>query len=194
MSDMVTINELLENKQFKQFFLTAPKLPSHYTPETKPWRLLMLLTPQGKWQSRRFGTYNEAFKVFKAQRGEGLHNAAINCPGLAFRPPIRNVRTKRLDAKGKPVIATMVYKYRESADVTPHDWCGYCRRPTIFLVSRRGPKRAGNMILPPTEVKNRCTLCGSSEEIMNLRFPEMNQRWDLVNRVKLTTNVVRSDK
>ena len=98
------------------------------------------------------------------------------------------------DAKGKPVIATMVYKYRESADVTPHDWCGYCRRPTIFMVSRRGPKRAGNMILPPTEVKNRCTLCGSSEEIMNLRFPEMNQRWDLVNRVKLTTNVVRSDK
>lgn len=181
---MITIRELLADPQYKAYFTKVPKLPDHYTPEALPWRLLVRKEGEQQWRSKRFGTYQEAFQGFKVMLPK-IQDAAINCPALNFMPPVRTVRVKgKLDAKGNQVIRSLVWKPRLEADMLPHEWCGYCRRPTIFGAKAMSPRMLNGYRLPATDVKLRCLTCGSSAQIMDIRHPENNQRWD-TNRPRL---------
>lgn len=183
---LITIRELLSDPEYKKYFITVPQLPGHYTPDVLPWRLILQLKGDTHWKSKRFGTYQEAFRGFKTVLPK-IQDAAINCPGLNFVPPMRTVRVKNkfIVVKGvqKPLVKTIVWKPRLEADHEPHQWCGFCRRPTIFVNKGMGARMLNGFRLPPTQVAYRCGLCGASEGIMDIRHPERNQAWD-VNRPK----------
>lgn len=181
---MITIRELLRDPQFKEYFTKVPQLPDHYAPEAQPWRLLVMKEGEHVWRAKRYGTYQEAFKGFKTMLPK-LHDAAINCPPLSFRPPIRTGRVKgKFDAKGKPILKSIIWKPRLTPDMLQHHWCGYCRRPTLFGNKAMPPKMLNGMKMPISEVQFRCLVCGSSERIMDIRHPENNQGWD-INRPRV---------
>jgi len=180
---LITIRELLRDPEYRAYFTRVPKLPDHYTPEMKPWRLLLQLKGDTTWKSKRFGTYQEAFAGFKLVLPK-IENAAINCPGLNFVPPMRTVKVKNKfhtegKLKGKPIIKTLVWRPRLEADHEAHYWCAYCRRPSIFVHKGIGAKMLNGSRLPATRVAYRCMICGSNAELMDLRRPQYNQGWDL---------------
>lgn len=181
--ELISIKELLRDPQFRKYFLSVPELPDHYTPDKKPWKLYVLKEHEEVWRTKRFGTYREAFDGFKAMMPE-MKNAAINNPALSFMPPVRNVRVKgKTNNRGKPLIRTVVWRPQLDGDMSPHIWCPFCRRPSIFRYAL--PKRVtGQFILPQAEPAMRCIICGSSENIVDTRTPTNAQGWD-VNRPRI---------
>lgn len=178
---LITIRELLRDPQFKKYFTTVPKLPDHYTPDALPWRLLIQKHGETNWRAKRFGTYKEAFDAFKLILPKA-QDAAINCPGLNFMPPIRTVRLKgkfeKVNGQMVPIMRTIVWKAPIEADMLPHHWCGYCRRPTVFGDKAIGVRVLNGYRLPTTQIHYRCLLCGAPAHLMDIRHPELNQQWD----------------
>lgn len=186
--ELITIHELLRDRQYREFFLKIPELPPHYTPDKKPWRLMIQKRGEDRWRAKRFGTYKEAFDGFKQLRPI-INNAAINSPALGFLPPIRNVRIKgkyRIVQGGhkKQVIKTLVWKPQIGADLEHHDWCSYCRRPSIFRYASNKPRSIDGFNVPADEPAMRCMICGASARIIDLRNPLHAQLWD-PNRPKI---------
>ena len=175
----LTIKELLKDEQYKKYILTVPKLPPHYK-GTKPWKLYVKLKGKDKWQAKRFETYKEMFIAFKKLLPK-IEDAAFNCPALSFRPPIKNVRLKGqytlVRGKKQPVFRSIIWRPKLDADHDKHTWCSYCRRPTIFkvLASRLATVNGGSIVTDP---KLRCSICGASEELVNMKHPEKEQAWD----------------
>lgn len=184
--ELITIRELLRDPQYKAFFTKTPKLPDHYTPEMKPWKLLVQKENETHWRAKRFGTYREAFDGFKKMLPV-ITNAAINCPALTFMPPIRNVRVKGkfITVQGghkRPYVRSIIWKPQISADMEQHFWCPHCRRPSIFKYASSSIRtNTGKLVTEPTL---RCVICGASDRIIDIRHPEKAQRWDL-NRPKI---------
>ena len=186
--DMITLDELLRDPEYRAYFAKPPKLPAHYTPDVLPWRLFVMKQGETKWRSKRFGTYREAFEGFKKMRPV-ITNAAINCPGLGFMPPIKTFKVKgRVHTtgkqKGKPVLRSRIWVPQIEASMPAHNWCPHCRRPSIFITAALGPRKTETYTLPTSETALRCSICGASERVIDLRNPENAQKWDL-NRPKV---------
>jgi hypothetical protein len=176
--ELITIKELLRDPQYRAYFSKVPKLPSHYTPENKPWKLMVLKRGEVAWRSKRMGTYQEAFEGLKKMLPL-ITNAAINCPPLNFMPPVRTVRLKgKFDRKGKQVLKSIIWRPAIDADMEAHNWCPHCRRPSIFKVAVTTSKNRGGFAMPASEPALRCMICGASERIVDLRHPENHQKWD----------------
>lgn len=174
----ITLGELLQDPEYKKYFLTVPKLPEHYK-GTKPWRLYLLVKGTKVWRTKRFETYKEAVLAYKKYRNK-LDDAVINCPGLGFRPPLKTVKLKRPDfVRGKevPALRTQIWRPKLDSSHDAHTWCSYCRRPTVwkFLAGRLKTAHGNNVI---TDYRRRCTICSATEEIVNVKHPEKEQGWD----------------
>lgn len=183
---MITIHELLRDPQYRAYFLKAPKLPDHYTPEMKPWKLAVLKHGESVWRTKRFGTYREAFEGLKKMLPT-IADGAIISPALGFMPPTRTVRVKgKIDPKTKKqLIRTTLWRPQLDGDEATHYWCPHCRRPTIWKVAGLNRPARDGFVLPKGEPINRCTICGTSERVVDLRHPENNEGWN-INRVKVT--------
>lgn len=189
MHNMITLDELLEDEDYKKFFITVPKLPPHYR-GSEPWKLMILKEGEQQWRTKRFNTYTEAFKALKKLR-PSIADGLINCPGLDWQPPIKRYRVKgrtvRVGRKEVPMIRLVTWKPKIEADMPQHHWCPYCRRPTVFDYYTVHPamtkQRTGSgSNVDPTLL--RCGICAASEQLVNLRNPVNHQNWDL-NRVKV---------
>lgn len=179
--ELITIHELLKDKEYREFFLKTPVLPDHYGPENKPWKLIILKRGETQWRSKRFGTYKEAFTGLKTML-PSIINGAINCPPLDFMPPVKNFRVKdKFVGNGhlrKPLIVSRVWKPRITDDMGEHNWCTYCRRPSIFRYAMLSRSTAGYAPIAG-EPEIRCIICGASSRLVNLRHPEQSaQKWD----------------
>lgn len=177
---LITIHELLEDERYRKYFETVPVLPGHYhNGGHRPWRLMVSVKGENKWRSKHLETYEEALEQITRIMPK-ITNGAINSPGLNFMPPIRHARVKnRLDPKTKkPIIVSRVWTPQLEADMPQHHWCGYCRRPTIFGHKALRARMLNGYRLDASSVAFRCMLCGSNAELMDIRKPEMNQRWD----------------
>lgn len=181
--DLITMDELLRDPQYREYFLKPPVLPDHYSaPGIKPWKLIVLKKGETKWRSKKFATYQEAFAGFKKMR-PSIENAAINCPALGFMPPFKTYRIKgKFDRYKRPLLRTKVWTPRIEADMASHNWCPHCRRPSIFDLATKAIVTPQGQAL--TEAMMRCMICGASERIVDLRHPETHQRWD-ANRPKV---------
>lgn len=192
--DMITLRDLLKDPQYKQYFLKVPTLPGHYTPETKPWKLMALKRGEVQWRTKRFGTYREAFEATKKLlKNPDFFDVVINCPGLDWQPPIRVFKAKvkgKTNKDGSPLIVTRatVWKPMLDADMPNHHWCPYCRRPTKFgyfethlAMTKQRMGRMGSAVDPTLM---RCTICAASERLVDLRHSANHQNWDL-NRVRV---------
>lgn len=166
---MITIHELLEDKTYKAFFLSKPLMPTVYAARGKlPWRLYVQLEADGRWSKKDLPSYSEAFKLFKKYRDDA-HDAAIVSRPVAFAPPNRLVRVRGQyligsDGVKRQVIKPVVWKPKLPGDEVIHEWCCYCRRPTIFRWFSR------HHAFPKGETfdigARRCTICGVRSEGM----------------------------
>lgn len=170
---MITLPELLEDKNYRQFFSTVPKQGA--TPMN--WRIFVQRKPDGPLAKKDYVRYSEAFARIKAELKRGtLHDGTIQSRGIAYGPPERIVR---ITQGGRPVMvksstgalvqrtAVVLWKPRLPADEEAHVWCSYCRRPTVLKWfashhSIRNSPVAG--CIDPAD--RRCTFCGGREEFI----------------------------
>lgn len=182
--EMITIHELLRDPQYREYLKKVPKLPPHYKPELKPWKLIVLKKGETAWRSKRMGTYVEAFNGLKKMLPI-IEDGTICSPALPFMPPVKTYKIKgKFDNRGRPMLKSVIWQPRIDADMMPHNWCPYCRRPTVFRMAVRSTKISGGFVTPPSEYALRCGICGASESIVNMRHPERHQQWD-PNRPKV---------
>lgn len=179
--ELITLRELLRDPTYRDYFKQIPELPPHYSPDTLPWKLLILKEGETAWRSKRYPTYRDAFDGLKKILPVST-NAAINCPALGFMPPIKNFKVKGKfvgsGTRRKPLIITKVWTPRIEADMESHSWCPHCRRPTIFrLATLKRPDKNGYAAVSG-EAVDRCIICGASERIVDLRHPTNHQKWD----------------
>lgn len=169
---MLTIHELLEDKQYKEFFLKQPQMPPIYRQQQKsPWRVYIQRELDGPWAKKDLPSYTEAFKLFKRYKPD-IHDAAICSRAVAFAPPYRFVRIKgqyrEVVRKGKKekvqVTKLVVWKPQLPQEESPHRWCTYCRRPTVFRYFSRHHAFGKEMSISQADL--RCTICGIREDGM----------------------------
>lgn len=164
---MITIHELLEDKAYKEFFLRRPAMPRVYGEQGKlPWRVYVQREADGRWAKKDLPTYREAFEFFKKWR-DNMHDGAIASRPVAFAPPNKLVRVKGKyqvgsDGVNRQVTIPVIWKPKLPAEETFHEWCPYCRRPTIFKWF------SSHHAFPKGEAfdtaARRCTICGIREE------------------------------
>lgn len=193
----LTIRDLLADPAYKKYFVRVPKLPSHYTPDSLPWKLMILKRGETSWRSKRFGTYPEAFAALKKLLPK-IQDGVINSPGVNFMPPVNVMKIKGRvhesgPLKGQPILVNKLWDWKPmlDGDMETHHWCPYCRRPTVFKYYRQHQamtkSRVGiiGTLLDPSLL--RCSICGASERVVPLRHPEDNQKWD-VRRPRVASN------
>lgn len=173
---MITIVDLLEDSRYKEFFCQVPKLAVPPSPGIKPWRVFILLKKNHKWAQRDFATYPEAFRFFKKALKRGLIvDGAINCRRQSFSPPIRYARIKGKYVIGSDGVKRQATKRIEWQpklgvdDFEDHQWCPWCRRPTVFKYY--GKHRALKIGFPIDPSVPRCMICGASTRVTTYRRP-----------------------
>lgn len=159
---MLTIHELLEDKRYKEYFLKAPGMPPVYRQQQMlPWRVYIQREADGAWAKKDLPTYVEAFRLFKKYR-PNIHDAAITSRSVAFAPPHRFVRIKGkyVVHKGKKTQVTKLVVWRPQLppEESAHNWCTYCRRPTVFRYFSKHHAFGNSM--PISQEELRCTICG----------------------------------
>ena len=169
---MLTINDLLEDSHYKEYFLKVPKLPVH-PPSALPWRVFLLLKQNDgsppKWGSKDFHTYKEAFLFFKRKRATGnVMDGAINCRSASFGPPMRWAKIKGKFVKGQQAMKQIAWQpVLDPNDTHEYMWCPWCRRPTAFQYygKHRALRFSSGLQVDPSV--RRCHICGASERIAN---------------------------
>lgn len=165
---MISLRELLKDPIYKKYFTTLPELPaSAFKCSTPPWRVIY--RDESGWKARNASSYREAFSVLK---GSNFIDGAITCRRIQFDPPIRRVRLKGKfymlpDGTKQQVVKDIVWKPKLPGDETWHNWCPYCRRPTVFSYYRKHHALKTSVELDPSVL--RCAICGVSERIVTLR-------------------------
>lgn len=166
---MITIHDLLEDKEYVKFFLTKPDPPRYKKPNA--WRVYVQREVDGRWGKKDFNTYPEAFAFFKQIRRR-CHDATIHSRGLSFAPPQRWVKLTR---HGRPVMAPgkdgkqyqamklVVWKPRLVEGDQAHTWCIYCRRPVELRWYTSHHTFKGKEF---NQTLKRCPICGASERLL----------------------------
>jgi hypothetical protein len=169
---LLTIHELLKDKQYKEFFLKQPQMPTIFqrNPQLTPWRVYIQRETDGPWAKKDLHTYTEAFELFRRFK-PNIHDASITCRSVAFAPPYRFVRVRgqyrEVVRKGKKttvqVTKLVVWKPKLPPEEGAHKWCTYCRRPTIFRYFSKH-HALGDMSISQEHL--RCSICGIREDGM----------------------------
>lgn len=103
----LTMRELLADPIYRPYLLKTPRLPVGCQ-SSLPWRVWGLRTDD-KWAGKEFPEYREAFELVKTMiKDDRYVDVAIICKPTEFGPPA-----------GFQIPPLM-------------DWCGRCRRPTVF--------------------------------------------------------------
>lgn len=180
---MITLPELLEDPRYKKFFLTPPKMLKPL-PGQKPWRVLVQRKQGGPWAKKEFETYADGFRVIRHNLRAGtLYDGALQSRGIAFGPPVRIAKVTKggepvwhrrdgkivLDADGRRIQKTVTVEWKPKVDPSdePHQWCTFCRRPTVlrWFASHHALRTAGlQELVDPSD--RRCTICGAREDFI----------------------------
>lgn len=180
---LITLPELLEDPRYKRFFLTPPKMLKPL-PGQKPWRVLVQRRSGGPWAKKETDTYAAAFRIIKHNLGAGtLHDGTIQSRGIAYGPPLRIAKVTKggrpvwhrrdgklvLDSDGNRIQVTRTIEWKPKLDIADevHDWCTFCRRPTVFrwFRSHHALRAAGLQdMADPSD--RRCTICGARESFV----------------------------
>lgn len=177
---MITLPELLKDPEYKAYFSKVPKLPpAALASSTPPWRLMIEVKPdlddtRRIWRQGDFLTYGDAFRVLKKNMSI-LTDGAIISKRIQFPQPLTRVKVpgkfaiSKLTGKRIAVFEEIPWQPPVMAhDPEGHNWCPYCRRPTIFAKFRKHHAlRKSPVAVDPTSL--RCWICGTSERLVVLR-------------------------
>lgn len=163
---MIPIHELLADKTFDKYFHTTPHLYPVQCDGRLVWRVWIKPTPKTPWRKKDVARYSNAVELVTS-RLDDVYDAAVQCRGRAYEPPVRRVQVTRggvpqLDANGARVVKRIIWKV--SGQLTQayghHDWCYQCRRPTQFAyVSNHHAFRGTPLAAFPSDNVRRCLLC-----------------------------------
>lgn len=107
----LTMRELLTDATYRPYLLRAPRLPPGCRTGS-PWQVWGL-RDDDRWAGKTFAEYREAFELVKKMIRGPYQDVAIICRPTEFGPP-------------------------DGFQIPPlMDWCGRCRRPTVFRRSRK---------------------------------------------------------
>lgn len=134
---------LAKDKFYTAWFSRVPKLTTFHT--TPPWRLYVQREEKGSWARVDIEAFSKAYNEVK-RRLPDTWDMAIHCKPQGFLPPV-------LKSSGKHVWLPMP---------DGHNWCEYCRRPTVFRFFKRHP--AIKQVITTDEL--RCCICGARLENM----------------------------
>ena len=170
---MISLLELLEDKEYRQFFQKIPKLPSAaYLPSTPPWRVLIRVQG-GSWKSSYEKTYAEAFETLKYYKPLMIDGAIIS-RRVQFPVFQKIVRIKNsyviVNGERRQVTKPVNWKPKLDPYESAHYWCPYCRRPTVFGYYRKHhaiPQNFAGVGIDPFVL--RCSICAASERLVTLK-------------------------
>jgi hypothetical protein len=135
---------LSKDKFYKAWFSKPPTLKVlHHTP---PWRVYVRKEQQGSWARVDVEAFGKAHNEI-VRRLPDYWDFALHSKCQAFLPPV-------LKAGGKHVWLPMP---------DGHNWCEYCRRPTVFKFFKRHP--AIRQVINPDDL--RCGICGARLQSMH---------------------------
>lgn len=159
-AQQVRMADLLKDPVYRKWFGKVPYLPPACR-GGKPWYVYIQREEDGKWARGSFETYAAAYK-YVADKGRKSHNFAIVSKTKTYLPPVYRptVIVKGREEKG-------AFKRYWTNYPANHNWCPYCRRPTIFREFVRHHaitpihSALGLSILDPMV---RCSICGIRAE------------------------------
>jgi hypothetical protein len=163
MADQLTLRQLLADPLYKKWFLKRPTVVPTGS-QTPPWFIYIL--EEGKWRRAQIGSYKKALK-WAAKNLQGFDDIVISSKRQAYRPPRyrRNVEghfeycPKKCRLQHTETVIWESYPYT-------HQWCPYCRRPTVFDVFARHHAFTGQWDNGRCLEKPRCTVCGASDSMV----------------------------
>lgn len=139
MTEQIRLRALLKEPQYRAWFTKVPNITvMHLTP---PWRLYVQMEAGGRWAKVDLPSYAKAYTGVKSRLQEA-HDMTIHCRPQPWRPPIVQVDGKK--------------SFMPCPD--GHNWCVYCRRPTVFGYFVKHPAMPGKII---AEYDLRCGICAA---------------------------------
>lgn len=148
--NQITLKHLLKNDElYRKWFARTPRLPKVTTGD--PWRLFIQKNENGAWSYRDYRDYANAYAALRTLLPK-THDAALNCKRVGY-PPLK------LKADGK-----VTWWPRP----TYHEWCPYCRRPTIFRKMKQHPLHKQYKFFDPPQVM--CSICSVRQEFVMETF------------------------
>lgn len=133
----LTMRELIADPIYRPYMLRAPRLPAGCQ-GAEPWRVWGL-RDDDKWAGKLFPDFRSGFDLVKKMiKDERYVDVAIICRPKAFPAPA-----------GFVIPPTM-------------DWCGHCRRPTVYRRSLNHHAMRKWPVVSDEDVR-RCYYCASRE-------------------------------
>lgn len=130
-----TIHELLQDPAAKALLLKAPKLPGNTAEPFRVWGI----RHDDKWAGKLFPDYRSAFDLVRKmiKDRDTYADVVITCRPVAFARP-------------------------QSVHLPPGtDWCGHCRRPTVYRRMRsHAAMKKWPVVEPDPDIK-RCWYCAA---------------------------------
>jgi DNA-directed RNA polymerase subunit RPC12/RpoP len=136
-----TLRELLANDLYKAFFKKRPPEPVP-SPLNHPWQVWAYNGETERWGSRLCKSYPDAYKFTRELFATGKYVDIA----IVSRTIIHDVP--------RPL------KLAQPWDPYQFDWCGRCRRPTIFRYMPSGHRALHNAPAITTDEPYRCYYCG----------------------------------
>lgn len=176
---MIPIGELLEDKTFQKFFTTTPHMYPHQAARVDGWRLWVKFNANSPWRRKDVAQYQSGVNFVLSRLDDGtIYNAVLQCRGVSYKPPtrkflIRDPKTQQpvlvVDSKGRVSKKVLEKVWAPDSGLIqeygPHDWCFYCRRPTVFAYFRKHHAFAGTALEPYYDGSiRRCAVCGISHD------------------------------
>ena len=131
-----TFRELLAIPEWKSYVLRTPRLPAgcHTSEPFRVWGI----RHDDRWAGKSFAEYRDAFALVKTMlaQKDKYRDVTLICRPVAFHPP---------ETLEMPV---------------GMDWCGHCRRPTVFRRVHNHPAMRKWSVISEDDPK-RCYYCAS---------------------------------
>ncbi len=174
MTAMIPIGELLQDKTFRRFFTTTPDLyPTQLT--RAAWRIWVKTHTNSAWRRKDVVQYQAGVRFILRGIDEGsVHDAVLQSRGVSYKPPIRHVRAIKngepiilvgADGIPRPKVTSSIWRTPSQLiqDYGSHEWCFYCRRPTIFGYFAQHHNFRGTVLEGFYDGSvRRCAVCGIS--------------------------------
>ena len=140
--EQLTLRELLRDPVYRKWFMRKPALyPAQKLPvttkEQSPWLVWVQVDEAGRWRRGFAEDYVTAFCHVKRMLEQGANDVTIFSRRRSYAPPAGLT----------------------SAWPSTHDWCPYCRRPTVFWYFRKHHALRQFRDLDLSDDR-RCTICG----------------------------------
>lgn len=159
MIEQVRFKDLLKEPVYRRWILKDR--PNHPVAR-RPWRVFVQVERGGKWAKKDFARYRDALKFAASWVKRDAWDLAIHhAPSELPMPVLKRAVGKR---KGITVWRkTLWMELPQAMEIAAtHDWCGLCRRPTVFRRYRK--HHAFPRGLPANPDQLRCCVCGASKE------------------------------